>query len=251
VRREGIDSDEELFEFLKESTYKDTFWETVHINLKAGKIRLLLAADIIPKEMQRIIEFLNEQMSPCEVLGLEIKQFSGQGLKTLVPRVIGATMNAQSQKTVRSIPGQQWDEERFFADVTDRDALHYDIYQSIYKRSLELFDDKSWGFGKKDGSFMPYLNIDRSLKLFILYTYGRLEIQFEGLKTKPPFNNEAKRRELMQKINEALNRPLDASMDKIDKRPSIRIKEFEIPGAIDAFFEVVKWYINALKEYYK
>src|ERR1700743_416806 len=83
------DADKILETFLGESYFKDKFWETVDNNLKSGKIRLLLIADIIPKEMQRIIEFLNEQMSPCEILGMEIKQFLGQNLKTLVPRVIG------------------------------------------------------------------------------------------------------------------------------------------------------------------
>jgi hypothetical protein len=248
---EGQNSEEELAGFLKESLYKDKFWETVHINLKAGKIRLLLVADVIPKEMQRIIEFLNEQMSPCEILGLEIKQFSGQDLKTLVPRVIGATVSAESQKTVRSSPGQQWNEERFFSDVTDRDPTHYDIYQEIFRQSKELFNDVFWGFGKKDGSFAPYLNINGPLKLFIVYTYGSIEILFEGLKTRPPFDDESKRRELLQKINLALNRPLDAFIDKIDKRPGIKIKEFEKPGSLDAFFEVVKWYINTVRSYYE
>jgi hypothetical protein len=163
---DGKHPEEELYEFLEDSPYKDTFWETVHINLKAGKIRLLLVADVIPKEMQRIIEFLNEQMSPCEILGLEIKQFVGQNIKALVPRVIGATVNAQSQKAVRTMPGEQWNEDRFFEEVnSNKNALHYETYQSIYRKSLELFDDVLWGFGKKDGSFTPYLNIDRSFKL--------------------------------------------------------------------------------------
>ncbi|HEX3384050.1 MAG TPA: hypothetical protein VHS53_02620, partial [Mucilaginibacter sp.] len=52
-------SEEILDEFLRESFFKDKFWETVNDNLKSGKIRLLLVADVIPKEMQRIIEFLN------------------------------------------------------------------------------------------------------------------------------------------------------------------------------------------------
>jgi hypothetical protein len=67
----GQDADKILDAFLGESYFKDKFWETVDNNLKSGKIRLLLVADVIPREMQRIIEFLNEQMSPCEILGME------------------------------------------------------------------------------------------------------------------------------------------------------------------------------------
>jgi hypothetical protein len=83
--------------------------------------------------------------------------------------------------------------------------------------------------------------------LFTVFTYASVEILFEGLKNKSPFDSEQKRLELLQKINQALNRPLDAFKDKIDKRPGIKIYEFEKPGAIDAFFEVVKWYIETLR----
>jgi hypothetical protein len=54
---------------------EDAFWQNVGTNLRAGKIRLLFVADDIPISLQRIIEFLNNQMTTTEVLGLEIKQY--------------------------------------------------------------------------------------------------------------------------------------------------------------------------------
>ena len=95
------DSEKILDTFLGDSFFKDKFWETVDTNLRSGKIRLLLVADVIPKEMQRIIEFLNEQMSPCEILGMEIKQFLGQDLRTLVPRIIGSTVTQKIKKQLK------------------------------------------------------------------------------------------------------------------------------------------------------
>jgi hypothetical protein len=247
----GKNAEAALDEFLKDSFYKDKFWDTVHTNLKAGKIRLLIVADIIPREMQRIIEFLNEQMSPCEILGLEIKQFLGKDLKTLVPRVIGATVNAKSQKTVRTGAAEQWNEERFFSDITNKDSLNLRIYRILYVKSKELFDDILWGFGKSTGSFSPFLNVDGQVnKMFIVYTYGSIEILFENLKTKPPFNDESKRRELLQKTNIAFGKPLASAMDKIDKRPSYRINELNQPKVMEAFFEVVKWYIDTVRSNY-
>jgi hypothetical protein len=47
----------------------ENFWNQVKTNLQAGKIRLIFVADTIPKELQRIVEFLNEQMDPAEVFG--------------------------------------------------------------------------------------------------------------------------------------------------------------------------------------
>lgn len=40
-----------------------------------------------PRELRRLIEFLNEQFTKIEVLGVELRQYVGQGIKALVPRV--------------------------------------------------------------------------------------------------------------------------------------------------------------------
>jgi hypothetical protein len=77
----------------------ERFWDDVEQNLRSGRIRLLFVADQIPAELRRVIEFLNERMSPTEVLGIEIKQYVGGGdLTTLVPRVVGQTEQARIQK---------------------------------------------------------------------------------------------------------------------------------------------------------
>lgn len=108
----------ELQEFLQGENEPENFWELTKTNLKAGKIRMLIIADIIPKELQRIIEFLNEQMTPAEILGLEIKQFIGQeNIKTLVPRVIGQTAAADNTKGFNKGKELNWDEVTFFEDL--------------------------------------------------------------------------------------------------------------------------------------
>ncbi len=78
------------------------FWATVEDNLRAGKIRMVFAADHIPATLARIIEFLNEQMRPAEVLGVEIRQFRGQGQTTLVPSLVGRTSAARRAKPTTS-----------------------------------------------------------------------------------------------------------------------------------------------------
>jgi hypothetical protein len=61
-------------------------------------MRLLFIADEIPVELQRIIEFLNERMTPTEVLGIEVRRFAGGGLRAMIPSVVGQTAAAQSTK---------------------------------------------------------------------------------------------------------------------------------------------------------
>jgi hypothetical protein len=77
----------------------ERFWEDVEQNLRSGRVRLVFVSDLVPAELRRVIEFLNERISPTEVVGVEIKQYVGQdNLTTLAPRVVGQTEQARAQK---------------------------------------------------------------------------------------------------------------------------------------------------------
>src|ERR1700686_2820386 len=80
---------------------------------------MLFVADRIPAELRRIVEFLNEQMDPAEVLALELRQYEGEGLKTLVPMVYGQTEEAQQKKSA-SGPKRQWNEDLVCEDMERR-----------------------------------------------------------------------------------------------------------------------------------
>ena len=98
---EGTDPAHELDTLLRADGEPDVdkFWEDVETNLRAANLRLLFVADSIPGELARVVEFLNEQMPRTEVLAVEIKQFSGQTGRTLVPRVIGRTASAPDRSS--------------------------------------------------------------------------------------------------------------------------------------------------------
>lgn len=116
---DGVDPDEALEAFLGPEVDTETFWERARTNLQAGRVRLVFIADQIPQELLTIIEFLNRQMDPSEVIAIEIRQFVAKGSKsrTLVPRVLGlrADLRARSSHDYR-----QWDEASFFADLSQR-----------------------------------------------------------------------------------------------------------------------------------
>lgn len=46
-------------------------------NLRAARIRMLFLTDRMPTELRRIVEFLNGQMQPAEVLAVELRQYEG------------------------------------------------------------------------------------------------------------------------------------------------------------------------------
>ncbi|MCB9725561.1 MAG: hypothetical protein H6748_16050 [Spirochaetaceae bacterium] len=83
------------------------FWTDVKTNLEAGRLRLVFAADRIPSSLLRIVEFLNGQMDPCEVIAVELRQYlheaDGASIRTLVPRVYGLTATAKFKKKVSRV----------------------------------------------------------------------------------------------------------------------------------------------------
>ncbi|HEU4557002.1 MAG TPA: hypothetical protein VFS20_04100 [Longimicrobium sp.] len=72
----------------------EAYWAAVEENLRNGVMRLLFVGDELPRELRRLIEFLNEHMPSIEVLGVELRQYSGSRVRALVPRVIGQTQRA-------------------------------------------------------------------------------------------------------------------------------------------------------------
>jgi hypothetical protein len=93
-----ISPQDNLEQFLDGRIDEDAFWRKVKTNLQAGRIRMLFVADQIPNDLKRIIEFMNEQMDPAEVLGIEIRQFTDGKLKTIAPFVVGQTSGAETRK---------------------------------------------------------------------------------------------------------------------------------------------------------
>jgi hypothetical protein len=94
----GLDqADELLGEFVGDRS-PDEFWEQVDSNLRSGRIKLVFVADVIPRELAIVVEFLNAQMR-ADVRAVELRWFTGQGgVTTLTPRVIGETEQSTAAK---------------------------------------------------------------------------------------------------------------------------------------------------------
>lgn len=96
------DPDVELATFLAGALEPEQFWEQVDANFAAGRIKMVFVADTIPRELARIVEFMNEQMR-ADVRAVELSWFeSDGGITALTPRMIGETERAQNEKAARS-----------------------------------------------------------------------------------------------------------------------------------------------------
>jgi len=242
--QDGKDPDAVLADFLGEQTAGD-FWGQAETNLRAGKVRMIFVADEIPDELRAIVEFLNVQMDPAEVIAIEVPQFVGQGLKTLVPRVYGLTAKSQSKK-LRDGDQRQWDEEQFFAELAARNdpecvKVARDILDWIRPRVTYIW----WGKGQRSGSFIPvFRHGETGHQLFAVWTYARVELQFQWCMTKPPFDAEGKRLELLGKLNDIPGVSLPE--DSISKRPAIPMDALKNAEALDRFKAIFEWYIDQI-----
>ena len=225
----------------------EEFWLRVKTNLQAGRIRMVFVADVIPPELRRIVEFLNGQMDPAEVLAVEIRQFVGQGLKTLVPRLIGQTVEAERKKGGSRPAEKQWDEPSFFQNLQERRGERAaEAARAILKWAKKSVTRIWWGKGSKDGSFIPVQGPkDQGQVVVSVWTYGTVEIPFQYMLKRKPFDNEAKRVELLNRLNEIPGVEIPA--DAINRRPNIQLAVLAEDGAMAKFVSVLDWYVSEVK----
>lgn len=222
------------------------FWEKVDSNLRLGKLRLLFAADEIPASLQRIIEFLNNQMTDTEVLGLEVKQFvSDDGARILVPRIIGKT---QAAAQVKSRSEFVWTEESFLERVENISGQ--DI-ANVCEKALRAFEQLGcriyWGSGQVQAGFVPVFDGRQQHQLCSFYSYSKdakVEIYFQHFKA--PFNDEARQRELLWRFNEIPG--VHISDSKLFKRPSFSCSLLVDPVNFEKLISIFRNMIAEIKE---
>jgi hypothetical protein len=243
---QGKSSAEALSELLGPEASEAEFWLKVKTNLEAGRIRLLFVADAIPSELRRIIEFLNKQMDPAEVLGVELRQFEGQGLRTLVPLVVGQTQEAAQKRNPAVRQNRHWDKASILAEIQSRFS---EPELKVARRIAEWMKGSGgrlwFGTGQRSGSMGVIFTSKDGVELYpiILWTYGRIEIQFQWMKGRPFFDELENRRELMRRLNEIDG--VNISNDDLAKRPSVPLSTLSSsPSNIEKFMDTLNWIVD-------
>jgi hypothetical protein len=161
----------------------------------------LFVADVIPLELRRIVEFPNEQMDPAEILAVELRQFVGKELKTIVPTVYGQT---QVSATKRGNVAPRWDQGSVFDKLRQTvGAKELEIAERIYgwmrKGGMR---EVAFGVGRENGSAYPVFR-PKGVRMNPVYlsSDGNLWFQFGSLDGKPVFGSIDSRRDLMQHFN--------------------------------------------------
>jgi hypothetical protein len=103
-----------------------------------------------------------------------------------------------------------------------------------------------WGTGIRNGSFIPVIDHgDTWHGPFTVWTTGHAEITFQYYMTKPPFDSEEKRRELLNRLNaiDGVAIPEDA----IARRPSVPLAALTHEDNLRQFLAVFDWFVEEVR----
>lgn len=250
----GVDPARQIASLLEEPPDADAalnaFWQAVKTNLQAGRIRMVFVADGIPTELRRIVEFLNEQMDPAEVLAVEVKQYVGDELRTLVPTVVGQTAEAQQKKSATR-PGKSWDEMRFFDTLRARHGeAAAEAGRMIYKWAQAHGCLIDWRPGDSQGGFMVRLkNGTQTHGLFKVGVDNTLVVYANHYNDRDSgdsvFTGEESWHRLRKKMTATgLSLPEDTEESQISRVPLEDLKDSE---RFDAFDDTFGWIVARLR----
>ncbi|NOZ77763.1 MAG: hypothetical protein GXP48_01020 [Acidobacteria bacterium] len=204
-------------------------------------------ADIIPPELQRIVELLNEQMDPAEVPAVEIRRYAWENVQTLVPRVLGQSAQSERRKGAGWTPGSLWTEGRLLAELEEQGgaaavAVARRLYSWARQRGLEL----GYGRGRTEGSVT--FGVRRNGESFwpvVLLSTGKVGVQLMQLMYHSPFDSEEIRKEVLRRLNEIEGVSFDASF--ITRRPSLSVEELSSGARLEDFLGVADWILGQIK----
>jgi hypothetical protein len=226
----------------------DAFWARVKSNLQAGRIRMLFVADRIPPELRKVVEFMNVQMRPAEVLAVELRQYQGGGLRTLAAMVLGQTQEAIEQKSgAGAKPRRLWDEPRVLEALSAAgDAAVAATATALIawiraKADRVVFNDAP-SYGCMSGEFN--MGSEPCLPVRV-WTDGGVPVSFSQLKRTPAFAAPATRQELMDRLNAIPG--VTIRPDAIEKQSTIRLASLSADQGA-SFLKIMDWVVEKLRE---
>ena len=240
------DPDAELDALMEPDEDQATFWNRVDANLGSGRIRLIFLADEISPQLQKIIEFLNSQFTRAEVLGIEIRQWTGQGLTTLVSNVIGRTAAAQAAKT--NAPTQpRLTEDEFRQELSTKAPSTSPALTELMKWCVENGGFVTYGTGRQwPACYLNWYNASgEHVWPLIPILPKNITVTFDRLSQFAPFNNPAEREEFRLQLNKVPGIALHDGA--IDGKKTFPLNVIEDHVALKALQGALTWFIGRLK----
>lgn len=222
----------------------DEFWSQVDSNLRSGRIKLIFVADIIPRELAIVVEFLNSQMR-ADVRAVELRWFAGDGgVTTLTPRVIGESQQTAATKNRTRQPPMElsnWIQERIARHGTDvlagverACAIATELGGNVFIPSTRGSIIASWP--TDDGKLVYPIGV---------YPSGMVVLRLGYLSNRPSFTSEQSRRGLYDELAEIVGRPLHTQ--SLAGEPGFPAQLLNDPKIANAFSDYLARAVDAGK----
>lgn len=182
--RRGQDLTAQLLELVNGSSDDDidAFWEQVETHMREQQVRLIFVVDEAPRELRQLVEFLNQKLRDVDVMIVEVKQYQGEGMTALAPRLLGMTETARAQKTTTSARKPKLTAQQYLDNLSpaQQEVARY-IWQEAESRHYII----SWAAI----SFAVRMPDPRTQdRVAFLYGYGsHYDFYFDGV----PFSSQA------------------------------------------------------------
>lgn len=219
----------------------DEFWGRVATNLSAEQLRLVFVADTIGPELRRMIEYLNRQMQDTEVFAIEVKQYAtdDRERQTIVPRIVGQTEAARRTKRLTT-RGRAWDRDSILEALREKNPAWTEIAERLYEWASDRDDlVPFYGTGTTEGSFR-WGSYEPNVWPFTVYTSGVVEMNFQALMGRAPFDDIALRAELRERFTGIPGVAIEGETDDL-RRPSFSMNLLTEPSAFKRFVDVIEW----------
>jgi len=143
--------------------------------LQKGAFRLIIAVDEMNEELARTVSFLNGCGRPTfSFHALSLPRYQSEDSEMLVPSLHGPGPEDTPQHPTT------WDEQRFARELDKLEPAARDVALDLHRWIKQKADYWSWGTGAVTGSSSFYLRSPqgRDLRLFTVYTHGKLELSY-------------------------------------------------------------------------
>ena len=208
--QDALNPEEELVALLSPDASEtgidpDQFWLRVQDNVATRHIRLVFVADVIPHELQSIVEFLNENLVRTDVLAVEVKQYVAGDQQTIVPRVIGQTAAATDSKRAGTRRSRRtWTPAEALTDIAAKDPDLGKVAQRVMEW-VSSRPELGYVNAGRVAEIKPTLRVgDRTPTLFALSEEGRVYLGFATWNNVPVLRDRAERQRFLTELNQAL-----------------------------------------------
>jgi hypothetical protein len=141
--------------------------------LAQGDLIALIVVDDAPKELRRLVEFVNSHAT-FELLALKLEVLPHHDRRLFIPTVIGAIARSDDQ---RPRSRRKWDRESILTELGKADAVAAEIAGNLIDWAIEEpLLEPYFGTGVSAGSFIAVAQLagDDWIPTFAVYTSGHI-----------------------------------------------------------------------------